>query len=74
MRISCSLPCAGTGTLRADTVASTVATPVSMASSVPISGRSARLLGSFSCVASSSTMAFAPVTEAMRPMERGVTW
>ena len=60
--------CAGTGTLRADTIASTTVFAVSIAISVPMSGFSvARPCPFFGL--SSSTMALEPVTDTMRPSD-----
>ena len=60
--------CAGTGTLKADTIASTTVFAVSMAISVPMSAsRPARPWPFFGL--SSSTMAFEPVTDTMRPSD-----
>ena len=53
-------------------MASTTVLVVSMANSVPISGRSARPRARLSALAmppSSSTMALAPVTDTMRPID-----
>ena len=64
---------AGTGTLSAETMASTTVLAVSIANSVPISGRSATARGRLSRPTrplSSSTMALAPVIETMRPIDR----
>src|SRR5581483_10435795 len=62
---------AGTGTLSAETMAITTVSAVSMASRVPISGRSERGLGcSPDWPPSSRTMALAPVTDTMRPIDR----
>jgi hypothetical protein len=64
--------CAGTGTLSAETMASTVVLVVSIANRVPISGRCASGPGLPPTAAlplSSSTIALAPVTDTMRPKE-----
>ena len=60
---------AGTGTLSAETIARTMVLAVSMASNVPISGRSLIDRTRPSCWPSSKTMAFDPVTETIRPIE-----
>ncbi len=64
---------AGTGTLSAETMASTTVLAVSMANSVPISGRSLpeRVRAFAAMPPSRSTMALAPVTDTMRPIETG---
>ena len=59
----------GTGTLKAETMASTIVLAVSMASSVPISGRSSGATRPRRCRLSSITIALEPVTETMRPID-----